>query len=499
VRTIRRRRLGSLRATPPPECFTAQGAVIRTKAFFTLLLAAAGVHAQVMAPEEIRDPQLRALQQKYRNDLKLIAHAIDARNLPFHFYFSRQMDLEETVQKRSDQRSIQFDRYQGRLVLKITGNYFASYSDELIKPEERARLTYETIMLPLLEAAVHALDKADVPQAFAFEISHHVRKKILGVSSEGAENVVLVLPKESAQRLVASGNPQAREAALFEGEAFLNARPIPLWHQEETVAQAAANAPRTPALAQAPPPTAPPEPTVSARVMNGFEFPMVASNFVAGPAAKLPNPSALPAKSDASEPPARVAEPHGNSPAAIRDANLPAPSEPPAKPPEPRENASLKDIQQAHQPVLDQLVKELEPQAHFVSYAPPAFIPFRNAPYLQLSVTTALPPAAAGSQYRLAALAFDRHVAHLIRPVLTYFKDRSDFDGIDFSTTVKVAPGSDEAGSLAVEFIFPMKLLVSYADFDYTGQQLLDAGFVLINGERVGLNLQTAEAGSAAQ
>jgi len=90
------------------------------------------------------------------------------------------------------------------LVLKITGNYFASYSDELIKPEDRARLTYESVIVPLLEAAVHALEKADVPEAFAFEISHHVRKKVLGVSSEGAENVLLVLPRASARRLVAS-------------------------------------------------------------------------------------------------------------------------------------------------------------------------------------------------------------------------------------------------------------------------------------------------------
>ena len=446
---------------------------IRTKAFFTLLLAAAGVDAQVMAPEEIRDPQLRALQQKYRNDLKLIPHAIAARNLPYHFYFSRQMDLEETVQKRSDQRSIQFDRYQGRLVLKITGNYFASYSDELITPEDRARMTYETVMLPLLEAAVHALEKADIPQAFAFEISHHVRKKVLGVSSEGAENVVLVLPKASAQRLVASNDPRARESALFEGEAFLNARPIPLWHPEEGIAQESADAPRTPTPAPVAPPTATPEPTVSARLMKGFEFP-TASRFAAEPSAKLPQPSEAPAKS-------------------------PGPSEPPAKPPQPHDSSpSLKEIQQAHQPVLDQLVKELAPQAHFVGYAPPAFITFRNAPYLQLSVTTTLPPAAPGSQYKLAALAFDRHVAHLIRPVLAYLKDRSDFEGIDFSATVKVAPGSDEVSSLAVEYIFPVKLLNSYADFDCTGQQLIDAGFVLINGERVSLNLQAAEAGSAA-
>jgi hypothetical protein len=48
---------------------------------------------------------------------------------------------------------------------------------------------------------------------------------------------------------------------------------------------------------------------------------------------------------------------------------------------------------------------------------------------------------------------------------------------------------------MAVEFIFPLNLLRSYEHFDCTGQQLIDAGFVLINGERVSLNLQVAEAG----
>jgi len=116
-------------------------------------------------------------------------------------------------------------------------------------------------------------------------------------------------------------------------------------------------------------------------------------------------------------------------------------------------------------------------------------------PFLQLSVTTTLPPSAAGSQYRLAALAFDQHIAHLVRPVIAYFKDHSNFEGIDFSTTVRVISGSGDGSSLAVEFIFPLKVLDSYADFDSTGQQLIDAGFVLINGERVSLNLQAAEAG----
>jgi hypothetical protein len=161
---------------------------------------------------------------------------------------------------------------------------------------------------------------------------------------------------------------------------------------------------------------------------------------------------------------------------------------------------ALKDLQKSYQSTLNRMVQELDSQAHFVRYAPPAFIPFHNGLYLQISLTTTLPASAAGSQYRLAALAFDQHIAHLIRPMLAYFKDGGDFDGIDFSTSVRFGSDQNEGGSpLAAEFIFPVKLLNLYTNFDSTGQQLIDGSFVLLNGERVGLNLQVAEAGLAAQ
>ncbi|MBZ5577835.1 MAG: hypothetical protein LAP40_14840 [Acidobacteriia bacterium] len=404
-----------------------------TNAAIAACLFAAASSAQVLAPEEIRDPQLRGLQEKYLSDLKLITRAVAAHEFPYHFYFSRKLDLDEKEQKRSDQRSVQFDRYEGQVVLKITGNYFASYSAELMKPEERARLTYQAVMLPLLRAAVPAMEKADGPQAFAFEISHHVRKKVLGVSNEAVENLVLILPKASAQRLVASSDPQAQQAAVSEGEVFLNAAPISLWPRPDEEAAARPAAPAG-----------------------------------AAPAPSFPTPAAK----------VRVETPA--PPAAARDTSPEA----------------VKGLQKAYQTSLDRMVQEMEPQAHFVRYAPPAFIPFHNGLYLQLSLTTTLPPAAAGSQYRLAALAFDQHIAHLIRPALAYFKDRDDFDGIDFSATVRLAADSADAGALAVEFFFPLKLLRAYADFDTTGQQLIDPSFVLINGERVSLNLQVAEAGA---
>jgi hypothetical protein len=151
--------------------------------------------------------------------------------------------------------------------------------------------------------------------------------------------------------------------------------------------------------------------------------------------------------------------------------------------------------------MLETMLKALDPQAHFVSYAAPSFVAFRQNIFLELSLNTTLNEAAAGSRYRLAAMAFDDHIAHLVRPVLGYFKadPKQDpkFDGIGFSTTVHVTGKNQPAsGSEAVEFFFPLSALRCYESYDCTGQQLIDAGTVLINGERVSLDLQIAE-GSA--
>jgi len=415
----------------------------------SLFFLAVSAPAQVLAPEEIRDPNLRELQTKYFSELKRITEAASAHSFPYHFYFSRVIGLSEKDQVINDQRSVQFDRYQEKIVLKITGNYFAAYSMELMKPEERARQTYQDVVLPLLRAAVPALDKADVPQAFAFEVSHHVRKKVLGVSSEGTENVVLILPKASAQRLVAATDPAAQQAAVLEGEVFLNAAPVALWPRPE------GEPPRTETahVSTPAPPTAP----------RPIQVPRVP-----------PVPNTLAA---ILEPPAKAQ----SLAAPLRDTSP----------------AALKSIQSSFQGVLDRMVQELNMQAHFVRYAPPAFVPFHKGLYLQLSLTTMLPESAGGSQYKLAALAFDQHIAHLIRPTLAYFKeDHGDFDGIDLSTSVRLGADRDsDGGQVAVEFIFPLAMLRAYEQFDCTGQQLIDSAFVLINGERVSLNLQIAEAG----
>ena len=412
------------------------------------------VRAQVLPSGEIKDPQISALQERNMDELKAFGAEVVKLPTDYPFFLSRKLDLDESKQKWADQRAIQFDRYKDKIVLKITGNYFAAYSAEKMDADQRARQTFLQIISPILQLAVsHFQKNADV-QEYAFEISHHVLAKVRGVAMERPENVVVIVPQAAAIQLVNAKDDTARQAALLKGEVFVNAKPTTIWPGGEG-----------PQLAQETPPDDPSasasQTTAGAEVVTG-----------ARDTNKIPSPVRVPSL------------------------KAPKAAEPPA-PPRDTSAQALSALQAEVKPILDSMVKELDPQVHFASYASPGFVGFRNGVYLELSINTTLSEAATASRYRLAALAFDEHVAHLIRPVLGYFKDDSKFDGVGFSSTLHLAGAKSlaNANSEAVEFFFPFSALRCYERYDCTGQQLIDAGTVLINGERVGLDLQIAEGG----
>ncbi|HEX9119137.1 MAG TPA: hypothetical protein VF840_01225 [Terriglobales bacterium] len=397
------------------------------------------VSAQVLSPGEIGDDQHRALQEKYFEQLKQFGEEARAHKFPYAFYFSRVLDIEQPQQATVDQRSIRFDTFNRQVVLEITGNYYASYSSLLMDYNHRVRQDFNDVVLPLLKMAAPRLAKAQEFQAYAFEISHHVRHKVIGVESETVENVVFVFPRAAVERLVNATTAEQQQAAVLDSQILVDGERFSMW------------------LTGDPPP--------------------------------------------GSERPRRIEKPQNKEIAALQPKLGAAdPVEPTVssrllgyKEPAPRivNDKTLGSLQVEHDATITRLVRDLDPQAHFVSYAPPSFIAFHNGAYLQLAVNTPLDAAVAGSsRYKLAALAFDEHIAHLVRPVLAYFAKDPDFDGIDFGTSVKL---STSASPLAVEFIFPLKALRCYANYDCTGQQLVNAGIVLMNGDRVTLELQAAE------
>jgi hypothetical protein len=411
--------------------------------------------AQVLTPAEIKDPDLRSLQQQYINDLTAVGQDIRALGLKYRFLLSRKLDLDESQQQHADQRSIRFDRYDGHIVVAVTGNYYAAYPEK-IGADQRARSTFLNVVMPILKSEVPRFQTNQQVQGYALEISHHVLGKVMGVTVERPENLMVYLPQAGALQLLGSNDENVQQAGLMQGQIFINAQPVNIWLNGEGPQPAPGADQNANAREGRVPPVG--TETAQASEASGLQVPASVSTAVAPP----------------------VTKPNVVAPTQVRDTSPQA----------------LAVLQDSSQEVLANLVKDLGPQAHFVSYASQSFVAFRQGIYLELSLNTTLPESASGSRYKLAALAFDDHVAHLIRPTLVYFKEEPKFDGISFSTTVHLAGKLPAVGkSEAVEFFFPFTALRSYEKYDCTGQQLVDAGAVLINGERVALDLQVAEGG----
>ncbi|HEU4413646.1 MAG TPA: hypothetical protein VFT65_02600 [Candidatus Angelobacter sp.] len=407
--------------------------------------------AQVLSLGRVTDPVGRVLQKQYITQLQLLGADTAALHFPYPFYFSQMLDIDEAQQKQLPQGSIHFDKFNSETVLAISGNYYISYSSDLMNRNQRARKTYQDVVLPLLKASVARLDRSIPFDAYAIEVSHHVRSRVLKVSTEGAENVMMLFQRGVAERLVRSADLDSQQSALLESEVFVNGEPFTLW-------------------------------------LSGDDAPVdVRDSYLARHERGGKTQTTL--STEAHEPGTLVSSkliPESELGTMVRDkANAPKDVSP----------LRMEKLRTTYDATLQRLVPDLKAQAHLVDYARPEFIAFHDGAYLQLNMVTDLEQPAGSSQYKIAAMAFESHISHLVRPVAKYFHDNPQFEGIDFSTTVHQTV---QPTSVSVEFLTPFAALACYEKYDCTGQDLINRSIVLINGERVTLDLQRAEADVAA-
>jgi hypothetical protein len=427
-----------------------------------LLFAVRLVPAQVVASVEINDPGLRALQEQSFNNLKTVGQNIAGYPFNFPFYFSRTLDIDEKVQKRTDQHSIRFEHYNGSTIIAVSGNYYGAYASDKFNAEQRARQTFTDVVVPILKAAVPAFQGNAAVQGYAVEVSHHVISKTMGMPIERPENLMVYFPQAAALKLVEAQNTLAVQGALLDADVLLNAKQLSIWLTDNEQAPMKESVPPPPDVAR----TTTPSMTAPEIIAEKKIAPQDVAEKVANQPVPNPGSPVAPAIAVSPPPPARDSSPQ-----------------------------ALAVLQESIQDVSNHMLKDLEPEAHFVIYAPPAFIPFHQHVYLELSLTTPLAQPPEGSRYTLAALSFDEHISPLIRRVLDYFPGDQNFDGISFSTTIRLRtkPGMPAVKALSVEFFFPLETLRRYASYDCTGQQLLNEGIILINGERAGLDLELVQ------
>ena len=427
-----------------------------------LLFGGASSTLAQVSPAEIRNPQLKAAEEKYFEQLKDLNRDIRSEKFPFPFLLSRYVGLDPEQQEGADTRGLEFVLFHNRMLLKVTGNYNAAYQAERLTENERAAHTFQDVIVPILQLIGRDIPTDMACDGIGFEISHHVRTKGRNFEYEGKEILVAVFDKADAFAYSRASSDDERQEILNRSEIYLNGKEFGLALSSREPLDVGATGRVAPA------PSA------------GAVSPASAAN--AGARLATVNPTLLPGATQ----PGSAAAPTTASSATPAS---PAPTSP-APSPTP---ADVERLQGQYQAQLDTLMKDGAAKFHFVDYAPPSFAIFRNQLVLQITLRNTLRfNKDATSIYKRAAQSFDLFLAPQLKDLLDKIPGGAEFDSLDL-TVLNALGLPPKASSEAIEFVCSRKALQQFAEAELTNQQLIDQSVVLVNGVRIALNLQLVE------
>jgi hypothetical protein len=431
-----------------------------------IIFCARSSSAQV-TPSEILNPDLKALEESYFQQLKTINQSVARMKFPFPFYLSRFVGLDPARQAEADSRGLEFVRFQDRVILKVTGNYNAAYDTGRLTQNERAAATFRTIVLPILDQLTAVLPQDLACDGIGFEISHHTRTRDRSYDYEGKEILVVVLDRDEAWTLSRASTDPARQEVVNRSKVFVSGTDFGLSLSE-----------RDPLNVQALPRSVPAklDATSTAR-----------SSTAAAHSSLLKSSLSLPSASPVVPAPADAVSASANPVLPSPKAADPQPANPPPT------QADAERLSEKYQAQLAALAKEGKTKFHFVDYAPPTFVVFRDQMALQMTLRNSIQfGPVKGSIYKRAAQSFDLFLAPQLKDLSDKISPDVEFQLFDFSVLNKLSPGA-KGTSEAIEFICPRTALKQFVNADITNQQFLDQSIILVNGVRIALNLQLVE------
>jgi hypothetical protein len=362
---------------------------------------------------------------------------------------------------------LEFVRFQDRVILKVTGNYNAAYDTGRLTRNERAAATFRTIVLPILDQLTAALPQDLACDGIGFEISHHTRTRDRSYDYEGKEILVVVLDRDEAWALSRASTDPARQEVVNRSKVYVSGTDFGLSLSE-----------RDPLNVQALPRSVPAKPDATSTAR---------SSTAAARSSLLKLNVSLPSASPVVLVPADAVSASANPVLPSPKAADPQPARPPPT------QADADRLGEKYQSQLAALAKEGATKFHFVDYAPPTFVVFRDQIALQMTLRNSIQfGPVKGSIYKRAAQSFDLFLAPQLKDLSDKISPDVEFQLFDFSVLNKLSPGA-KGTSEAIEFICPRTALKQFVNADITNQQLLDQSIILVNGVRIALNLQLVE------
>jgi hypothetical protein len=356
-----------------------------------------------------------------------------------------------------DRDGIEFVNFQHRIVLKVSGIYQVAFEAGLQAENVRATRTLVDAGIPLLRMASNAVPGSDDYDGIGLEIVYGTRDTNSAYQFEGREVLSAVFSRADALALANAKNDVERQEILNRSDVYVNGQPFGV------------------ALGQHDPIGT----NSSERSSNQSGSREVGSNHSESNDQELERAATLLRASVSRENPSKpnsAAEPTKSYVDAVPGKSEPAPVVEARFEPSTALGAGDTRISNSHlgrndAPLLEQSGDQV---------------------VLHVSLQNSLSFNGADSSiYRRAAQSFDLFLAPGLRELMKTLPADAKYDALKFSVVNRVSNGLTP--SETIDYICPVQSTRSFLDNKITSQDLINQSMVLVNGVRIGLNLQTAE------
>jgi len=149
-------------------------------------------------------------------------------------------------------------------------------------------------------------------------------------------------------------------------------------------------------------------------------------------------------------------------------------------------------LQKEFQSQLNALLSDGGVRFHLDDNSPPSFEVSGDQMQLHLTLRNERAFDQNGSSiYKRAAQSFDLLLAPELRGLSRGLLGDGEFDALDFSVVNQF--DVSRPGTETIDYICPVKALREFVANQITNQELINRSVVLVNGERISLNLQLVE------
>jgi len=399
----------------------------------SLSLSVISAFSQV-SPTEVKNPRAKADEQKYMPQLVSLQKSIGAANFPFTFRLARYLDAKPGQRAALDSNGLEFVYFQDKVVLKVSAFYRVAFNSVQVTQNGRASQTLRQAVLPVLQLITEQMPQNYDYDAVGFEILYDARDNSGAFDYEGREVLTAVFSRDDAFALTHATSDEQRQEILNRSDLFVNGKEFAVGlGQPDPLDRATLD--RTA-----------PKPTVQLASFTPAKTLRPVTADVSGDIAPAPSPRS------------------GDLDPAGLQRKLQA------------EVTAVRDGNETGAPVQDAVLPSLESsgeqrQLHYTLQNTLSFDSGRS------------------SIYKRAAQSFDLFLAPELKEIAKRVPADAKVDALHFSVLNQLGAWKNET----VEFICPIESMRSFVENKITTQDLINKSIVLVNGVRIGVDLQLVE------